>query len=151
MTGHQSMPDEARVHAAAALDDLLGRLDAPRGVTSLAVGADQLFARTLLRRGVAYDVVLPSRGYTTTFDGEDVAEYERLLARAEQVTTLPFPEPSEAAFLAAGIVVAERSDLVVAIWDGRPAVGLGGTGDVVAYCRSLGREVHVVWPDGVRR
>ena len=44
-------------------------------------------------------------------------------------------------------VVADRCDLLIAVWDGQPAQGLGGTGDVVRYAREIGREVLVVWPD----
>ncbi len=32
-----------------------------------------------------------------------------------------------------GLVVVERCDLLLAIWDGHPAHGLGGTADIVAY------------------
>ena len=52
---------------------------------------------------------------------------------------------------AAGKAIAERSDLVLAVWDGRPAGGLGGTADVVKYARERGTTVAVIWPDGCAR
>ncbi|MFG2222777.1 hypothetical protein [Streptomyces sp. NPDC048644] len=42
-------------------------------------------------------------------------------------------------------------DRLIAVWDGQPARGYGGTADVVAYARSTGVPVEVVWPDGATR
>jgi len=53
--------------------------------------------------------------------------------------------------MAGGEEVARRCDVLVAVWDGCPAAGLGGTADAVAFARSLGKQVVVMWPEGVRR
>ncbi len=42
-------------------------------------------------------------------------------------------------------------DEVLAVWDGRPARGYGGTADVVAYAIRTGVPVHVLWPDNASR
>jgi hypothetical protein len=44
--------------------------------------------------------------------------------------------------------VAERSDGLLAIWDGRPAARAGGTADAVSHARALGRAVLHVDPGG---
>jgi hypothetical protein len=41
--------------------------------------------------------------------------------------------------------------MLVAIWDGKPARGLGGTGDVVRYAQEKGTAVSIVWPDDIGR
>jgi hypothetical protein len=33
----------------------------------------------------------------------------------------------------AGAYIAERADVLIAVWDGAPARGTGGTGDIVAW------------------
>jgi hypothetical protein len=55
--------------------------------------------------------------------------------------------PSEDAYLAAGKHIVDRAGLLVALWNGKPAAGKGGTGDIVAYARSQGRPVVHVHPD----
>lgn len=40
---------------------------------------------------------------------------------------------------------------LIAVWDGQPAAGFGGTADVVAYARNHDIVVTVVWPDGAER
>ena len=43
----------------------------------------------------------------------------------------------------------DRSGVLVAVWDGQPARGLGGTADVVA--RQRGVPMEVIWPQGATR
>lgn len=121
------------------------------GVSSLAAGADQHFARILLERGGALEVVVPFPGYESRFaTEEDRSAYDRLLSAASAVLTLPRVEDSdELSYLAAGQRVVDMSGLLVAVWDGRPAAGPGGTGDIVVYADSRGkRVVHINPVDG---
>lgn len=110
-------------------------------VSSLAGGADQRLSRIATEHGARLEVVVPSDGYVETLDRDEQGEYERLLDYAIEVIRLDFAEPSERAFFAAGKCVVDRSDEIVAVWDGQPAEGLGGTGDVVAYARDHGKKV----------
>jgi hypothetical protein len=101
----------------------------------------------VLERAGDIEVILPAEKYETTFEaGDERAAYEALLAKASRVETLPFVEPSEAAFMAAGKEVVRRSERLIAVWDGRPARGWGGTADVVAYARTLDVPVTIIWP-----
>jgi hypothetical protein len=44
-----------------------------------------------------------------------------------------------------------RADQLLAVWDGQPARGFGGTADVVAAARSRPVPITVIWPDGATR
>ncbi len=153
-TGHQGLTLNTQRRIAAAIADLLAAQEAETvtGLCSLADGADQIFAFALLAAGGSLHAVLPSKRYVTTFGApRPRRNYQALLAAAEQKETLPFDEPSEEAFLAAGIHVADSCDLLVAVWDDKRAVGKGGTGDVVGHALASGRNVEVIWPAGSRR
>ena len=152
ISGHQVLPASARAHAERDIRALLARqTGVVTGLSSLAAGADQLFADLVLGAGCRLHAVIPSRGYESTFDGDARQAYLRLREAAETITELDFDRPGESAFAAAGEYVAEHCDVLVAVWDGQPARGLGGTGDAVAHARRLGRDVLVTWPEGVRR
>jgi hypothetical protein len=71
--------------------------------------------------------------------------------RVSPVNELPYPTPTEAAYFAAGKLIVNRCDLLLAVWDGQPAGGLGGTGDIVGYARTNDVAVEIVWPDGSSR
>ena len=52
--------------------------------------------------------VTPTPAYRDTFpDLEDLAAYKELLSQAIKTTVLPFPHPTEEAFMAAGRVVVD--------------------------------------------
>jgi hypothetical protein len=152
VTGHQQLPAEAINFAVRGIQRIFAAAQAPlTGLSSLAAGADQLFATELIAAGGQLHVVVPASGYENTFSDEDAARYCDLLGRASNITHLPYDEPSEEAYDAAGLWIVERCDLLIAVWDGEPARGLGGTADAVAHANRLGRTVHILWPEGVRR
>jgi hypothetical protein len=152
VTGHRFLPPRVAEFAADRWRRELpgdGRL---HGVSCLADGADQLFAEHVLAAAGTLHVVLPCEGYAGSLISDDSrTRFEQLRRAAGSVVTMPFAEPSEQAFLAAGQALVDACDHLFAVWDGRPARGLGGTADVVAYARGRGRPVTVLWLDGVLR
>ena len=151
-TGHQNLPRSATATIASRIRDELTGIKGLEGICSLAAGADQLFAKLVLETGGKLRVVVPSHHYESAFEhAEDRRAFYELLRRAASVEELEYAEPSEAAFFAAGRRVVDRSDRVIAIWDGLPARGFGGTADVVRYARNFGKEVVIIWPDRLIR
>jgi hypothetical protein len=154
VTGHQVLPHDARSLLSDRLELLFPMETGPSllAVSSLARGPDQTFAAHSLLVGGRLLAVIPCERYEETFqDRTDLERYRHLLSLASDVKHLPYGEPSEEAFYAAGRRVVEESDWIIAVWDGEPARGLGGTADVVAFARDLNRKVEVIWPAGVRR
>lgn len=153
ISGHQDLSPAIITFVRPAMVKIISdQKDRIVGVSSLAVGADQLFAWIVLEHGGALHAIIPCDGYERTFaEPERLKDFQSLLARAAKRETLSYPEPSEEAFLAAGHRVVDNSDVLIAVWDGRPAGGKGGTADIVDYARGQNREVRVVWPPGVAR
>ncbi|MFE4454750.1 hypothetical protein [Streptomyces sp. NPDC056796] len=152
VTGHRSIPHEVHAHVREELRAALcGHDDSLEALSSLAVGADQLFADLALAHGAELTVVIPSGDYEAGFDEAELARYRTLKARAAREVRMDFPHSTDEAYYAAGAYIADHCDRLLAVWDGLPARGLGGTGDIVTYARSLGRPVTVIWRDGVRR
>jgi hypothetical protein len=124
---------------------------AVRGLSCLAAGADQIFARAVLQAGGQVEAVIPAARYR---DGMLPAErdgFDALLPLAAAVHRLPFARPTGHAHLAAAGFMLGRADELWAVWDGQPGRGQGGTADVVACARDRGLHVRVIWPDGARR
>lgn len=115
--------------------------------SSLAAGADQRLSRVAFDFGASLEVIIPAADYIDNFtDSKDLREYKFLLSQAVNVISLSFSKSSEAAYLAAGKLVADRVDTVVAVWDGLEAAGMGGTGDIAEYARKLGKDVLHINP-----
>lgn len=120
-------------------------------LSAIAAGADSLFAEAAISLHIPLDVVLPFEGYEEDFaEGEERARFERLLAAARRTRTLSYERRSQEAYVAVGRWVVDNSDQLIAVWDGLPARGPGGTGDVVTYARECGRALTVVTPAPAR-
>jgi hypothetical protein len=70
-------------------------------------------------------------------------EFTRLLEAATEIDQVVASADRTAAYLAAGVRVLERSDALLAVWDGKPARGRGGTAEIVARARAA--EVPLAW------
>ncbi|MFE9932721.1 hypothetical protein [Streptomyces sp. NPDC005533] len=153
VTGHRSIPDALLGHVENGLRAVLGAHEGPlEALSSLAEGADQMFAAIALECGAGLTVVIPSGDYEDGFEGaEALARYRRLKRRATQEIRLDFARSTDEAYYAAGTYIADSCDRLVAVWDGQPARGHGGTGEIVAYARALGKPVTVIWCEGVSR
>ena len=97
-------------------------------------------------------MVLPAGDYRERkVKPSNPADFDELLGKAGTVTTVPFAESNRDACLAASERLLATVDRVVAVWDGQPSDGRGGTGDVVATARERGLPITVIWPDGSDR
>lgn len=116
-------------------------------VSSLAEGADRLAARALLAEQTSrLEVILPVAQSTYTEDFQDTTsrkEFRNLMARASQVRQAPRHSTREEAYEWAGRRVVDRCDALIAVWDGQPAKGRGGTQEIVEYARA--HEVPIAW------
>ncbi|MCY1669552.1 hypothetical protein OVA07_00805 [Novosphingobium sp. SL115] len=142
VTGHQAREGLdwgwTRTEVAAILQEAAS---VDQALTCLAVGTDQLFAEEALAIGIALTAVIPFKGYDRCFEGVGLEAYRNLLARSARTIMMERTGTDQEAFLAAGVRVADDSDLLIAVWDGEPAAGLGGTADVVAHAIACGRPV----------
>lgn len=120
-----------------------------RLVTALAEGADCLTAGVALQAGWRVDACLPfaAAEYEADFaEGASRDEYRDLLSRASSVFALPgHRDTASAAYETVGRLVMDQSDLLLALWDGDPARGRGGTAQVVA--EAVARHIPVIHVD----
>ena len=148
VTGHQHLADpSAWPWVRAEIDKVLHKnLVDLVGVSSLAIGADQMFAQAVLAAGGQLEAVVPFEGYDLDFAPDDRSAFKALLSRASAVEVLEPVGTKEEAYLAAGRRVIERTDALVAVWDGEPAAGLGGTADAVRIAAQSGRRIIHINP-----
>jgi hypothetical protein len=143
VTSHRGLPPHTPELIAAALRQELEPYSGNElaGVSCLAGETDQFFARTALDLGGTLQVVVPAEQCRDGLKPDEQRGYDQLFAKAKGVERLPFVEPTEQAHLAAGQAVVDHSERLVAVWDVKPARGMGGTADIAATpvrraCRS---------------
>jgi hypothetical protein len=116
-------------------------------VSALAEGADRLVADIALAQGCKLHCILPfpAAEYERDFASPDsVVEFRRLLARACHRRELPGdPAARAAAYDAAGRAMLDECRALIAIWDGAPAAGQGGSADMIE--EAAARSIPVIW------
>jgi hypothetical protein len=123
-----------------------------RGITCLADGADQIFARAVLATRGSYEVILPARDYRARqISPETLTDFDELVRSATTVSYTDHAHSGDDAFLDASLEMLRRSDRVLAVWDGRTGGRSGGTADVVTRARAMRLPVTVIWPAGAAR
>ena len=121
-------------------------------LTPLAVGADRLAARVALALNVPFRVPMPfpEAEYRKDFNAAECAEFDDLLAAAQDRYTMPFTGDNDAAnvgeparrakqYAVVGAYLARVANVLVALWDGRASDAVGGTAQIVDY-RLLGAD-----------
>jgi hypothetical protein len=119
-------------------------------VSSVAAGSDILFAEAAIEKGIAWHALmpLPVPMFREDFDDTEWRRADGLLKRATHVefTSRSFEDSREHAYLDCGHETVNASDVIVAVWDGGKARGVGGTAEIVAYARKLGRPIVIIDP-----
>jgi hypothetical protein len=151
ITGHRNLDGPTTVMVDNAIRRLLGEFTDVVGISCLAAGADQIFARAVLDMGGRLEVVIPAFDYATTLGVAAHRRFEELKGRAFRIQEPAHETATPNAYLDAGLLTLRRLDRLIAVWDGRPAAGVGGTAEIVEHARRRGIEVHRIWPEGAAR
>lgn len=146
VTGHRVLAEKEKLErAVAGVFDRIERVfgDRPRTVVSpLADGADMMVAEEGIDRPDTELIVplpMPEEAYVEDFGDPDTHQrFVELKARAAGAFAMPATINREDAYQQVGQLVVDTSDVLIAIWDGRPARGRGGTTEMVARARKRG-------------
>lgn len=153
ISGHRGLPAQVERRVTELIRAALAETDGDEitGLSCIADGPDQIFAREVLDHGGTIEAIIPAEKYRAALPDEAHDEYDRLMNRAAQVHHMSLTESDSEAHMAASAYMVDHASELWAVWDGLPARGYGGTADVVAYAREKGVPVRIIWPDGARR
>ncbi len=153
ITGHRGLSTDVEEQVRALLADQVKEYDPAElvGVSCIADGPDSWFAESLLKHGGRLEVVVPAAEYREGPPDWHHPVYDRLMSRAADVHHTGRTESTSEAHQVGPEILVGLVDELIAVWDGKPARGYGGTADVVAYAERTGVPVRVLWPDGASR
>ena len=128
ISGHRGLPGHTAHLVDKAIRAALAQ-HAPNvtGISCLADGAAQIFARAVTDLGGNLEVIIPATGYRAGLPEQAHLEYDRLLAEAVAVRRLPFTESTSESHMEASKLMIDAADELYAVWDGQPARAYGGT------------------------
>ncbi|MEV8016719.1 hypothetical protein AB0O76_10300 [Streptomyces sp. NPDC086554] len=153
ITGHRGLSTEVEQQVRRALVEEVKTYDSAElvGVSCIADGPDGWFAQAVLDHGGRVEVVIPAEQYRADLPDWHHPTYDALLRQASAVHRTGLDGSGSQAHMAGSELLVDHADALLAVWDGQPARGYGGTADVVAYAERKGVPVRVLWPEGATR
>ncbi len=131
--------------------------DAPQtrlvSLSPLAEGSDRLLAKLAIEQGFALTCPLPfaRSEYEKDFQSDESKNEFRTFLTLAEPSVLELDggrgEAQDRSYEAVGRYVVRNCDILVAIWDGKPGKGLGGTADVVRFAVNHGPPIWWIHSD----
>jgi len=147
-SGHRTLIDEnlCRSVIRKVLDDWKAR--APNGISglsSLAAGGDLLFAEVCFELGIPLQVLLPlpQAQFREDFDPVTWNRVEAALRRAAFFNVVNSGTDRPECYYECGLETVHQCSLLMVLWDGLPARGPGGTGEMAEHAKNL--AIPVIW------
>jgi hypothetical protein len=148
-TGHRRVENEEK--AAQVLGETIASLRRELGGdiigrSSIASGADTLFAEACRSAKIPWIALLPfpEAEFKKDFTDGDWKRAKALLDQAERVEVSSETAERPAGYLDCGLATVDGADLVVAVWDGKPSRGAGGTAQIVEHARRVGKPLLII-------
>ena len=145
-TGHRKVPYETKSRQV--IRDFLAHQKESHhgilyGICSAAAGGDQLFAESCLELNIPLRILLPrpAEQFRADFDEASWQRTVRIMENAISVEVTGRQEAQNEQYYDCGIQTVAESQLLVALWDGQPSRGFGGTQEIVSYARKTGHPV----------
>lgn len=127
------------------LKTLKNRFEQITALTPAAEGADTIFSEAALAAGVPVEMIQPFSTYDQDFlNLESKERYDRLKNTAKTKINVHFKDRCPAAYRKAMEWVIFKSNLIVAVWDGRQLGADGGTWQAVQLAQNMCKPlIHI--------
>ncbi len=147
--GHRKLDDQGGHYVQLCCHIILSALKEKylsiKAVSAIAEGADSLFAQTAISMGIQLEPVIPFKDFMSDFQKEE--SYERCKSfrnKSEVENRVNFSERSGIAYRKSMEWVIFKSNIIIAIWDGKEIGSMGGTWEAVSLCKKLKKNfIHI--------
>jgi hypothetical protein len=115
-------------------------------LSSIASGGDRLFVQQARSLGLSWHAILPlpRAEFAKDFTPAEWSVVEATLETADHLRVMAESGDRQESYLDCGVETVDESDVLLAVWDGDPARGKGGTADVVQYAKAIGKPLLIV-------
>lgn len=113
-----------------------------RAISAISQGADSIFAESAVSLNIPLESIIPFANFKSDFTEEVPLErYKKLRESADFETAVNFSKRSDLAYKKSMEWVIFKSNIVIAVWDGKKIGSIGGTWEAVLICRNLNKKM----------
>lgn len=124
------------------LSELRNRYPKIKAISAISEGADSIFAQSAISLDIQLESVIPFDDFMSDFSAEVPYErYKSLRKKSDYETRVNFSERSNLAYKKSMEWVVFKSNIVLAVWDGKEIGSIGGTWEAVLLCEKLNKTI----------
>ena len=124
------------------LSELRSKYPKIRAISAISQGADSIFAQSAVSLNIQLESVIPFSDFKSDFTGEVPCErYKMLRKSSNRETMVNFSKRSNMAYKKSMEWVVFKSNIVIAVWDGKKIGSIGGTWEAVLLCKKLNKTI----------
>lgn len=116
-----------------------------RAISAMSPGADTIFAQSAILHSIQLELVIPFDDFRKDYKSEGCVEkYDFLRKKACCENVLNFGKRDNYAYKKSMELVVIKSDIIVAVWDGKMVSSECGTCYTMVFCEKLNKTVLVI-------
>ncbi|MCP4366878.1 MAG: hypothetical protein GY797_02005 [Deltaproteobacteria bacterium] len=113
-----------------------------KAISAISQGADSIFAQSAISLNIQLESVVPFDDFKSDFAGEISCErYKTLRKSSDFETKVNFSKRSNLAYKKSMEWVVIKSNIVIAVWDGKKIGSIGGTWEAILLCEKLNKTM----------
>lgn len=116
--------------------------DAVKCISGMALGVDTIFAICAIKSKIYLECAIPCSNHSSKWNKESRNMYDKILSLAQETTLVTPTTYTNECMQTRNKYMVDNCNLLLAIWDG----STGGTGNCVAYAKSVGKAIHIISP-----
>lgn len=140
--GGYKLPNPTYSYVCQRIEQALLELKPDTVISGMALGVDQWAANIAHKLGIPFIAAVPFIGQEKMWPAASQSIYNKLIKLASEVVIVSPGGYSAAKMQFRNEWMVDRSNQVIAIWDGTN----GGTGNCVAYATDIGRQIYRINP-----
>ncbi len=119
-------------------------------ISALASGADLLFAEEAIKQNITLNAIIPFDldEYKKDFKPAELKRLNKVLKKCSNIIVqdekAQTQQQRNEAYLHNGEKLIDASDVIMAVWNNKPANGMGGTADIVKYAKTKDKQLYII-------
>jgi uncharacterized phage-like protein YoqJ len=140
--GGYKIPNPIYINVCQQIEKTLKELKPEKIISGMALGGDQWAALVARKLGIPFIAAIPFEGQEKAWPQQSQRTFRALRKLATEEVIVSAGEYSADKMQIRNQWMVDRSDLLIAIWDGTA----GGTGNCVEYAKSINKDIFYINP-----